>query len=116
MRLARLSDDILRRTLSDDAAARRAALGSEIDDPVSIGDDIEVVLDDDHRVAGVDQSMQDPDQLLDVRHVQSDRRFIEDVQRGSVSSAAAARLHRTEQISAHFGQFGDELDPLGLAP
>ena len=42
--------------------------------------------------------------------------FIRSNFRRRITAAAAARLHRTEQISAHFGQFGDELDPLGLAP
>ena len=39
------------------------------DDPVGFGDDIEIVLDDDHGIAGVNQAMQHADQFLDVRHV-----------------------------------------------
>ena len=34
----------------------RLALGAEIDDPVRGADDVEVVLDDDQRMAGVDEA------------------------------------------------------------
>ena len=43
--------DVLRRSLRDDPAAAVAALGPEVDDPVGRPDDVEVVLDDDDRVA-----------------------------------------------------------------
>ena len=43
--------DGLRGALGDDGAAVLPALGSEVDDPVGGGDDVEVVLDDDHGVA-----------------------------------------------------------------
>src|SRR5690349_24675129 len=57
--IARLDvDDRLRRALRDDPAAARAALGTEIDDPVGGLDHVEVVLDHDHRVAVIAQSMQ----------------------------------------------------------
>ena len=48
---------------------------------------------DDRRVAGVDQAVQHPDQLLDVRHVQADGRLVEHVQglRGTRSSTARRR-------------------------
>jgi hypothetical protein len=40
-------------------AAAVAALGAEVDDPVGALDDIEVVLDDDERVAGVGEAVED---------------------------------------------------------
>ena len=46
---------LLRSTFGDDAAPSSSALGPEVDDPVGVGDDVEVVLDDEHRVLGVDQ-------------------------------------------------------------
>ncbi len=43
------------------------------------GDDPHLVLDDDHRIAGVDQAVELTQQLLDVRRVQTGRRLVEDV-------------------------------------
>src|SRR5947199_2440089 len=50
--------DLLRRPLGDEPAAAVAALGAEVDDPVGGLDDIDVVLDHHHRVAGVAQPTQ----------------------------------------------------------
>jgi hypothetical protein len=58
-----------------------AALGAEVDDPVGRLDDVEVVLDDDDRVAGVDELLQHVEQPADVREVQAGRRLVEDVDR-----------------------------------
>jgi hypothetical protein len=52
--------------------AARAALGAEVDDPVGRLDDVEVVLDDEHRVAAVDEPVQHVEQhahVLEVRPV-----------------------------------------------
>src|SRR5207302_1870476 len=46
---------VVRRPDGDDLAARVAALGPEVDDPVGGADHVEVVLDDDERMAGVDE-------------------------------------------------------------
>ena len=78
------------RALEDDAAAAAAALGPEVDDPVGLGDDVEVVLDDHHGVAGVDQPVQHADQLLDVGHVQADGGLVEHVERLDVSDVFAS--------------------------
>src|SRR5438445_10801286 len=58
--------DLLRRPLGDEAAAAVAAFGAEVDDPVGGLDDIDVVLDHPHRVAGVAPPMQYFEQQLDV--------------------------------------------------
>src|SRR4051812_16844891 len=79
MRTGRLAYDVPWRSFSDDTAAAVSAFGPEIEDPVSFGHDVEVVLDDDHAVSRIDQSVQDVDKLFHVGHVQSDGRFIEDV-------------------------------------
>ena len=93
-------DDVLGRALGDHPTAARAALGSHVDDPVRGLDDIQVVLDDDHGVALVDQRVQHAEQLGDVLEVQAGRGLVEDVDR----PAGRALL-----------QFGGELDPLRLA-
>ena len=92
--------DRLGRALGDDPAAAVAALRPEVDDPVGGLDDVEVVLDDDDRVAAVDEAVEDLEQLLDVGEVQAGGRLVEDVQR------PPRRPSR---------QLGRELDPLRLA-
>ena len=77
-----------------------AALRPEVDDPVGRLDDVEVVLDDEDRVAAVDQPVEDLEQLLDVGEVEPGRRLVEDVER------PAGRPPR---------QLGRQLDPLRLA-
>src|SRR5699024_8312362 len=50
--------DLLGGAGREDRASAGAALGTEVDDPVGGADDIEVVLDDDHGVALVDEAAQ----------------------------------------------------------
>src|SRR6266852_1205895 len=64
-----LRDD-LGRALGDDLAARVAGLGSEVDHVVGGLDDVEVMLDDENGVARVDQTIQHPEEPLDVVEVQ----------------------------------------------
>ena len=49
------SSSCRRRALEHDPPALAAAFGAQVDDPVGVADDVQVVLDDDHRVAAVDQ-------------------------------------------------------------
>ena len=77
-----------------------AAFRTEIDQPIRRLDHIEVVLDHQHRVPAVDQSLQHLQELLDVCEVKAGRRLIEDVER------AAGR---------DLGELGGELHALGLA-
>src|SRR5947209_19881994 len=72
----------------DHLAARFAALGAEIDDPVGLLDHIEVVLDHDHGVATVDETLQRLEQLLDVGAVETGRRLVEDLERLASSDLA----------------------------
>src|SRR5438445_6395272 len=73
--------DLLRRADGDHLAARLAALRPEVDDPVGLLDHVEVVLDHEHRVPGVDEPLQHLEQLLDVGEVQTRGRLVEDVER-----------------------------------
>src|ERR1051325_3394769 len=92
--------DALGDALVDERAAAAAALRAEVDDPVGLGDDVEVVLDHDRGVAGVDEAVQDADQLFHVGHVQADGGLVEDVE--------CFRRVR-------FGKLVDQLDALGLS-
>src|SRR5262249_35165760 len=84
--------DLLGRTLRDDSPAAGAALRTEVDHPVSGLDDVEVVLDHDHRVAVVAQAVQHREQHFDVVEMQSRRGLVQDVQRPS--GVALGQLER----------------------
>ena len=89
-----------RRAGGHDLAAARAAFGPQVDDPVGRFDHVQIVLDDQHRVAGIDKVVQHFEQHLDVGKVQAGGRLVEQIER-----AAGALLH----------QLAGQLDPLGLA-
>src|SRR5665809_165149 len=65
--------------LEDDPAAVVAGAGPQVDDPVGVRHDRLVVRDDDDRLAGVDEPVEQADQLLDVGEVEAGGRLVEDV-------------------------------------
>ena len=87
--------DLLGRAGDDDLAAAVAALGTEVDDAVGGLDDVEVVLDDEHGVAAVDEALQHDEQLAHVVEVQAGGRLVEDVERapGAAALQLARELH-----------------------
>ena len=72
--------------------ASGAALRPEIDHPVGGLYHVEVVLDDDDRVAVIAQSMEHAQQEVYVVKVQTGRRLVEDVERAS--GVALRKLER----------------------
>jgi len=66
-------------SLEDDSAAVVAGAGPEVDDPIGVRHDRLVVLDDDDRFAGVDESVEQAEQLLHVGEVEAAGRLVEDV-------------------------------------
>src|SRR5947207_3353579 len=74
------ASDVLRGSLRDDAPARVAGTRSHFDHPVGPLDDVEMVLDHEHRVAGVDEAVEHTAQRPDVVEVQAGRRLVEDVE------------------------------------
>ena len=88
------------------AAAVVAGAGAEVDDPVRVRHDRLVVLDDDHRLAGVDEPVEQAEQLLDVGEVQAGGRLVEDVDaallahvRGQLESLPLAAGQRGERLA-----------------
>ena len=71
----------LRRARHHDSATARATFGTEIDHPVGRFDDVQIVLDHEHRIVLIDEPIQHGKQPPDVVAVQSGRRFIENVER-----------------------------------
>ena len=85
--------DGLRRPLRDDLTASIAAFRPQVNDPIGSLDHVQVVLDDQQRVARGAQLEQDLQQLGDVMEMQAGGGLVEDVQRLAValrlSSAAS---------------------------
>ena len=77
-----------------------APFGSHVDDPVGRAHHIQVVLDDHHGIAAVDQAVENFEELAGVLEVEAGGGFVEDVHRAAGSP---------------FAQLGGELDPLSLA-
>ena len=76
----RLRDDLRGGALGDDPAAVHAGARAHVDQPVRGAHRLLVVLDDDHGVAEVAQTLERRDQPAVVALVQPDRRLVEDVQ------------------------------------
>ena len=68
---------MLRRALRDDGAALVAAFRAKVDDVVGDFDDIEIVFDDENRVALVAERLEDFQQLLDVGDMEAGGRFVQ---------------------------------------
>ena len=88
------------RALGDDAAAAFAAFGAEVDDPVGLFDDVEVVLDDEHGVAEIDEALENVEEFSNIVEMEAGGGLVKDVER-------AARLA--------LGKFAGQLDALGFA-
>src|SRR5712664_165863 len=88
------------RALGDDAAAAFASFGAEVDDPVGLLDDVEMVLDDEHGVAKIDQALENVEEFSNVVEMQAGGGLVEDVK-----SAAGLAL----------GKLAGQLDALGFS-
>src|SRR5215208_713664 len=86
--------------LEDDPAALVAGAGAEVDDPVGVRHDGLVVLDDNDRLAGVDEPVEQPQRLLDIGEMEAGGWLVEDVDAGWLG---------------WFPQVGGQLEPLPLA-
>ena len=75
-RLAR--GDLLWRTGRHEPAAPFAGVGTKISDPVSTLDDVQIVLDDQHRMTGVHEPLEDLEQHAHIVEVQASRRLVEE--------------------------------------
>ena len=95
----RAGGDVFRCAGCDDAPAATTTFWAEIDDVIGAFDDVEVVLDDDHALAVIDEATEHLQQAGDVLGVQAGGWFVEDVEGFS---------GRT------LGKLGGELDALRL--
>src|SRR6202007_1263594 len=75
--------DLLGRALRHDAPAAFAAFGAEIDDPVGLLDNVEMVLDDEYGVGERDQALENVEELADVVEVEAGGWLVKDVERAA---------------------------------
>jgi hypothetical protein len=87
--------DLFGRAFGDDLTPAFAAFGAEVDDPVSIADDVEVVLDDDDGVAEVAEAVKDFEELAYVVEVEAGCGLIEEIEgaAGLALRELAGELH-----------------------
>ena len=97
--------------MGDDLAAAVAGFGADVEDPVGLGGDGHVVLDDDDGVAFLDEAVEDVDEALDVFEVEADGGFFDEIE----IALAEGGVVEGGLGAAAFGEFGDEFDALGLA-
>ena len=72
-----VGDEVRRGALENDLPAVVAGAGAEVDDPVGVRHHGLVVLDHDDRLAGVDEAVEQAEQLLDVREVKAGGRLVD---------------------------------------
>ena len=72
-------EQFLRRAFEHDRAAFAAAFGTHVNDPIGVLDDVQIVLDDNDRVARVHEAVDDLHEVTDIGHVQARGRFVHDV-------------------------------------
>ena len=92
--------DFLRRAGTDDLAAAASAFGSQVDKVVGSLDDVQIVLNDEHRVTHLHQPLEHFYQAVYVGGVQAGGGLIQ-----NIDGAAGGTL----------GQLRGQLDPLSLA-
>ena len=103
---------VLGRALGHQLATGVAALGAQVDEPVAGADHVQVVLDDNQRMAPVHELAQRAHQLGDVVEMQAGGGLVEQKQR----ALARQRLARLGLAPGGLGQKAGELQALGLAP
>ena len=69
--------DVFRCTFGDEASAIGAGIGPEVDDPIGAFDHIEIVLDHQQRVSGIDEFLKHAEQAFDVGEVETGGGLVE---------------------------------------
>ena len=91
------SDHLFRRAFEDHTATVVPCLGAQVDDPVCAADDIQIMLDDDDRMAFREQGVEGGQQFLHIVEMETGRRLIEDEKNlSSPATAVAIAAHRKE--------------------
>ena len=75
----------------DDLTAIAPGIGPDVDDVVSSTHHLLIMLDDDNSVAQVSQTVNDTDEALGITLVQTDTRFVQDVERAYEATSELRR-------------------------
>ncbi len=114
----RVLHHLRRRADCDDLAARLAALGAEVDDPIAGADHVEVVLDHDQRMARGDELAERGEQPGHVLEMQPGGGLVEqeDARLRLARGAGLARAarQRGDRAAGGFGEVAGELEALRL--
>ena len=100
--------------LEDDPAAVVTGARAEVDDPVGVRHHRLVVLDDDDRLAGVDEPVEQAEQLLDVGQVEAGGRLVEDVDAALVGHVRGQLEPLPLAAAADAGEVRPDVDAYGL--
>src|SRR3546814_3546330 len=73
----------------------RSAFGAEVEDVIGGLDDVEIMLDDDHAVALLDERLEHFEQLADILEMEPGGRLVEDVERSEEHTSELQSLMRT---------------------
>src|SRR5438128_822342 len=73
-----VASDLLGTAFSYDFSTAIPSLRAKVEHPISLGDELDIVFDYEHRMAGVHQTLQNLDQALHIGHVQADCGFFQD--------------------------------------
>src|SRR5678816_1916671 len=84
--------NVLGRSTGDNQPAAQSAVGAKIDDPVSRLDDIQIVLDNEHRITPLHQSVQHVEQHPDILKMQARGGLVEDIE--GAAGVALGQLRR----------------------
>ena len=74
-------DNIIRRSAKNKLAALIPAIRAKVDQIIRAFDDVEIMFNDQDRIAPIDQPLQDLKQFVDIGKMKSRRRFIKDIER-----------------------------------
>src|SRR5678815_3252114 len=99
---------LLRGTRGHNLATLNTAVRPEINNPVGGLNDVQMVLDNNYRVAKVCQSIEDIEQLFHIIEMQTGRRFIKDIQ-SLAGGTFAELLGKLDTLSLSAGKRGSRL-------
>lgn len=79
-------DKLLRGAFEHNTTTIMSCTGPQIDDPIGLGHNSLMMFDDDDRSSGIRETIQHVDHGLDIRKMQTRRRFVEDDDRSGICS------------------------------
>ena len=101
--------------MGDDSSPGFTAFWAKIDEVIGLGEDVQMVFDDDHGMTGVHQTVEQVDETTDIGKVKSHGGLF---QKEEVMGGAAGPTLDLGLVRCDLGgsQLGYQLESLGLAP